>query len=70
MRKSEEIKKALTMCAVGCNKVCPYHEATEDYDCQEILISDALALVNQMEEQIAKRDNLMAVMGVSIPKEG
>lgn len=69
MRESEEIKKALMMCAVGCNKDCPYHEVSEDYACQELLIADASALIEQLEEQLAKRDNLLAVMGVSIPKE-
>jgi hypothetical protein len=69
VRGCEEIKKGLMYCAVGCNKNCPYHETNEDYACQELLIYDASALVEQLEEQLAKRDKLLAVMGVSIPKE-
>lgn len=52
MKTPEEIKKAMTLCAAGCNSNCQYIEETEDYACQELLMADAIALVEQLEERI------------------
>ena len=62
VRKSDEIKKGLRICTVGCNKDCPYMCCSEDYSCQEVIVSDALALIEQLEAQLAKRDNLIDVL--------
>ena len=62
MKKTEEIKKGLRICAVGCNQDCPYIGCTEDYSCQEVIVSDALAYIEQLEAQLAKRDNLIDVL--------
>ena len=52
MRTPEEVKKALKACAFGCFHDCPYHDNPSNYDCQELLVADALALVEQLEEKI------------------
>ena len=52
MKKSDEIKKALMMCAVGCMESCPYHGESQDYSCQELLVHDASGLVEHLEETI------------------
>lgn len=73
MRKSEEIKKGLGCCSTcySCGSTCPYDGPGDDVsECTTNLSKDALAYIEQLEEQIAKRDNLLAVMGVSVPKEG
>jgi len=46
----EKIKRGLRCCANGCDgeEHCPY---SGDYDCNWVLIEDALALVEQMDER-------------------
>ena len=62
MKKTEEIKKALMICTAGCGDDCPYYGDCEDYSCQEVLVSDALNHIEQLEAQLAKRDKLIDVL--------
>ncbi len=52
MKTPEEIKRALTMCAVGCHPDCPYHGESDDYACQEVLVFDARVLIDQLESRM------------------
>ena len=69
MRTPDEIKKGLA-CRVNpvvtkpCNE-CPYIEKCP----AEYAVGDAYILIMQLEEKIAKRDKLLAVMGVRIREE-
>ena len=70
-RTPEEIKSNLNH-LVRC-EICPQnHEYGCDYEkrtkeCQTT--DDALALIEHLEAQLARRDAVLAVMGVRIPEE-
>ena len=73
MKTPEEIKKAMACHAnprgfvLPCSD-CSYHGRYFP-PCRIACHEDALTYINQLEERIAKQDNLLAVLGVSIPKE-
>lgn len=74
MKTPEAIKKALA-CPVDrrgsllpCSD-CEYHGRGLP-PCRMAAHEDALAYIRQLEEKVAKRDQLLAVMGVGMPKEG
>ena len=62
MKKIDEIKKGLKQCRGLCGRSCPYHNDADDYECQTLLAGDAIALIEQLEAQLAKRDNLIDVL--------
>ncbi len=69
MRTPEEIKQGLAcranpLVTKPCRE-CPYIEKCPS----EYAAADALILIGQLEEKIAKRDKLLAVMGVRIREE-
>lgn len=71
MKTPEEIKEGLRHCALvqddePCGFTCPYR--TMRYRCLKQLPMDARAYIQQLEERIAKRDELLAVMGVKVPE--
>lgn len=70
MRTTDEIKKGLSCCAKPAQfypcQECPYDC---EYDKSNTAVADALILIGQLEEKIAKRDKLLAVMGVRIREE-
>lgn len=63
MKMPEEIKKALKACNKepislrNCAAECPYHVGT--YSCLWDLRKDSLALIEQLEAQIARQENLI-----------
>lgn len=65
MMTPEDVKTGLAYCkdAEVCDK-CPAHDK-----CQGDIIGQSYALIIQLEEKIAKRDKLLAVMGVRIREE-
>lgn len=69
MKTPEEIKQSIRICAIldenhDCT-TCP--RFPDEYtDCSNALLMDALAYIEQLEERIAKRDRLLAALGVSI----
>ena len=65
MMTPEEVKSGLAYCKDSevCDK-CPAHDK-----CQGDIIGQAYMLIVQQEEKIAKRDKLLAVMGVWIREE-
>ena len=67
MKTPAEIKKGLACCAKPLKdypcKECPYDCA---FNTSNSAVADALILIGQLEEKIAKRDKLLAVMGVRI----
>lgn len=60
MKKTEEIKEGLRICTQEdhCDG-CPYEKI--DF-CETYLERDALACIEQLEAQLAKRDNLIDVL--------
>lgn len=69
MKTPEEIKKALECCIRGdnatldkCGSVCPYYIENHFLCGITNMMKDALAYIEQLEEQLANRDNLIDVL--------
>ena len=73
MQKPEDIKKALECQGVDlldhlpCSD-CAYH-GKHLPPCRPAAHEDALTYIKQLEQRIAKRDALLAVMGITIPED-
>ena len=64
----EAIKAALCICTHGgCAKYNCAYEA--DGDCSGSVMSDALELIDRLEMQVKRRDELLRIMGVSLGEE-
>lgn len=76
-RTPEEIKSGLRHCWVRCkggdDGECPYYEDCRSAGATEKLEKDALKLIEHLEErlinEITRRDNLLAVMGIRLPED-
>ena len=64
-RTPEEIKAAIEHCKSGECTGCSYQDCMW---CEDQIYCDALDLIKRLEQRIAKQNNLLAVLGVSIPK--
>lgn len=73
MKTPEEIKKGLVCCGVMTARempcrACPYDDLCKEKPDECHLLPDALAYIVLLEERLAKRDKLLAVMGVKVPE--
>lgn len=73
-RTQEEIKQGLRRCKTVCLDDCPYYKTgIECSECTTFLSNDALALIENLEKrltnEIARRDNLLAEMGIRLPED-
>ena len=67
-KRPEQVKAALCICTGGgCSRYTCAYEA--DGDCSGSVMRDALELVKRLEARVAKQDELLAALGVSIPEE-
>ena len=63
----EAVKTGLGICASdkACEMYkCPYQEN----ECRKRMANDALLLILRLEEKVARRDALLAEMGIRIPE--
>ncbi len=68
-RTKEGIVASLRACAKGiCDPdTCVF--TAEDYSCEEALMGAALGVIEHYERRIEKQNDLLALMGITIPEE-
>lgn len=74
MKSPEEIKRALEYCNMLTNRKnicesCPYNGECTGEGKPDQPGWDALLYIQQLEEKLARRDELLAVLGVKVPEE-
>lgn len=68
MKKSDEIKKAVSLCILSeCCEACPYHG---DVSCSTMLMLDVFACIEQLESRGEQKNRILTLEEVKAHCEG